>query len=186
MAFHHGPRAALLCKPPGRVFEAGEELMHWSEQRFTDAITDPHTIQEDCLLSRLMHAKSANGDELSHSYIAAELYDNLNAAQVTVAVTLTYIIYRLSCNNVWQSKIRSELRMLLGSSNGAPSLGEISNAPLLDAFIREVHRLHPGIGGHAERVVPAGGKVYNGIFISGGVSLCFLHLTGSSNPAVLS
>ena len=160
---------ASACLQP-ECLEADAQLMRWIEQKFAEAAADSATSNEDCLLNRLMQAKDVSGDALSQNYIVAELYDNLNAAQVTVAVTLTYIIYQFSCNHAWQSRIPNELRSIFDISNGLPSFAQINDAPLLDACIREVHRLYPGTGGHAERVVPKGGKVYNGVYIPGGVS----------------
>lgn len=160
---------AAALTPWSESFKAEEWLMRWSERRSTDAIADSETIKDDCLLSHMLQAQSANSKPLSKNYIAAELYDNLNAAQVTVAVTLTYIVYRLSINPAWQSKIRNEMQDIFAESSGAPSFSTINVAPTLDAFIREVQRLHPGTGGHAERVVPVGGRIYAGIFVPEGV-----------------
>ena len=152
---------------------ADVDLIRWNYDKVTEIIAGRRGAEdeEDTLLHRLLSAKNPDGTLLSLNYIASELYDNLNAAQVTVAVTLTYIIYHLSENPIWQIKICDEILGLPREVNGFPSFASINSAPILDAFIREVYRVNPGTGGHAERAVPDGGKMYSGIYIPEGVRL---------------
>jgi len=153
--------------------KADDDLMYWSYNRVTEIIADQKVVdgEEDILLCRLLNTKELDGSPLNLNYVHSELYDNLNAAQVTVAVTFTYIIYHLSGNSIWQRRIRVELLSLPCETTGLPSFASVNAAPLLNAFIREVYRMNPGTGGHAERVVPNGGKTYDGIYVPGGVSL---------------
>ena len=152
---------------------ADDDLCRWNDDTITDIIAERRATkgEEDTLLHRLLNERNPDGTPLSLAYIAAELYDNLNAAQMTVAITLTYIIYHISENPEWQTKIHDEIVGLPREVSGVPSFASIDSAPVLDACIREVYRINPGTGGHAERVVPDGGKVYDGIHIPGGVRL---------------
>lgn len=152
---------------------ADDDLIGWNHEKIADSIASSKAAEdeEDTLFRRLSSAKNSDGTPLSPNYIASELYDNLNAAQVTVAITLTYIVYHLSEHPMWQTKICDEMTDLMSKSEGFPSFASINSAPILDAFIREVYRINPGTGGHAERVVPEGGKMYNRIYIPEGVRL---------------
>ncbi|KAL5087892.1 hypothetical protein Trisim1_007301 [Trichoderma cf. simile WF8] len=53
-----------------------------------------------------------------HLYVAAEILDNINAAEATVAVTATYLVWRLTEHPEWQQKIRKELNELAVQENG--------------------------------------------------------------------
>ncbi|KAK0510419.1 hypothetical protein JMJ35_006851 [Cladonia borealis] len=163
----------LNCLPS--PLHADEDLMRWNYNKINDvlahsggATTD---VREDSLLHRLLNATNPDGKKLSLNYITSELYDNLNAAEITVAVSLTYIIYHLSENPKWQTRIREEILGLPCEVNGFPSFTSINSAPIMEAFIREVYRVNPGTGGHAERVVPSGGKIYDGIYIPEGIRI---------------
>lgn len=166
--------------------QANESLGIWSYDRASGVIASGRAIgegEEDTLMHHLMGAKNPDGTILSPKYVASELYDNINAAQATVAITITYILNRLSENPIWQTKICDEMISLPKEANGFPSFANINSGPMLDAFIREVYRVNPGTGGHAERVVPDGGKVYNGIHVPGGVRISFAKLLISLTSA---
>ena len=152
---------------------ADVDLIRWNYDKVTEIIAGRRGAEDEehTLLHRLLSAKNPDGTLLSLNYIASELYDNLNAAQVTVAVTLTYTIYHLSENPMWQIKICDEILGLPSEVNGFPSFASINSAPILDAFVREVYRVNPGTGGHPERAVPDGRKMYDRIYIPQGVRL---------------
>ena len=155
--------------------KAEEDLAQWSHERVTSVVNDIDSVvdKDNTLLYRLLDSKNKNGSPLTLKYIASETYDNLNAAQVTVAVALVYIIYCLSEHPAWQKRIRDEIAKLPNKMDGFPSFTCLNAAPLLDAFIREVYRMIPGTGGHAERVVPDGGRTYGDLYIPEGVSLLY-------------
>ena len=98
------------------------------------------------------------------------MLDNLNAAQMTVTVTLTYVLWNLARNPQWQVRIRQEIAALPVSEDGFPSFGDINKAPILEACIKESYRLNPISSGRAERVVPVG-KEYDGVFLPKAVSM---------------
>lgn len=130
---------------------------------------DEDVKKDHSLLARMLDVKDKDGHPLDLTYIASELFDHLNAAQETVAVTLVYASYHLGVHHDWQTTIREELKALPVQEDGLPSHAAIEAAPLLQAFLREVHRFNSPASGRAERYVPEGGREYNGIFLPEGV-----------------
>ena len=152
---------------PG-YFLADEKLASWCWQRTSQAMSSPTLNNSRSLLRHLLeaHQGSKTMEPLSHQYIAAEVLDNINAAEATIAVTATYLIWRLTENPQWQQKIREELRALPVQHDGSLSFAHVNGqAPSLDACLREVLRLHPASSGRGERIVPKGGYTFSGVFV---------------------
>lgn len=159
-----------------RGFLKGEDrLSDWNMEKLRSIIEDPENVDLDSLLGRLYMRKSEKGEPISIKWIAAEVLDNMHAAQTTVALALTYALWNLACEPKWQIKLRDELSALPRSENGMPRFADIDAAPMLDACIRESNRLNPLSSGHAERVVPAT-KAYQDVVIPAGVSILILGL----------
>lgn len=147
---------------------ADEKLASWCWQRTSQAMSDSNLKNSRSLLRHLLevHQGSKTMEPLNPQYIAAEVLDNINAAEATVAVTATYLIWRLTENPQWQQKIRKELRALPVQQDGSLSFAHVNDqAPSLDACLREVLRLHPASSGRAERIVPKGGCTFSGVFV---------------------
>ncbi|KAI9751216.1 MAG: hypothetical protein M1835_001251 [Candelina submexicana] len=168
----------LLSQISGTLFpslsylQAEDRLADWSYRRFTEAIRDPALSDPHTLLQRLLKIGHDQGDDktkaLDYKFIAAEVLDNINAAEATVAVTATYLIWRLSKHPWWQRRLRDELRALPIQKGGLPSFADINNhVPVLEACLREVTRLHPASSGRAERVIPYGGHTLSGVYVPG-------------------
>ncbi|KAI1744649.1 cytochrome P450 [Xylaria scruposa] len=148
---------------------ADEALASWCYSRFHSAINDPRAMQTHSLLRHLYEADdTSSGSENTPDlqYMAAEVLDNINAAEATVAVTATYLIWRLTEAPEWQRRIRAELSRLPVEEDGSLSFSHVNNhVPSLEACLREVYRLHPASSGRAERVVPLGGHNLSGIYL---------------------
>ncbi|KAL6693527.1 benzoate 4-monooxygenase cytochrome P450 [Trichoderma pleuroticola] len=105
-------------------------------------------------------------DEL---YVAAEILDNINAAEATVAVTTTYLVWKLTEHSEWQQKIRKELNALPVQENDLVAFADVnSQVPSLEACLREVYRLHPASSGRSEPVVPKGWRTLSNIYLPEG------------------
>lgn len=154
---------------------AEHQLEAWTQQRVAAASAVAGSVNDYTLLGRMKGVNDIDGKRMSSNYIAEELLDNTNAAQETVTVALTYIVYHLGRNPKWSSKIREELLALPKLADGYSSFANMHDTPILDSFIREVYRVNPGPSGRAERIVPAGGKNCAGFYLPGGVStfLCY-------------
>jgi cytochrome P450 len=151
-------------------WSAEDDLASWCKKRVLAALDDPRTMSSHCLLRHLVTRSSGHKARPSE-WITAEVLDNINAAEATVAVTTTYLIWRLSEATAveWQEKIRDEVAALPLQADGSPSFADIdSKVPSLEACLREVYRLHPASSGRAERVVPKGGHVLSGVYIPEG------------------
>ena len=150
---------------------ADKKLASWCQQRVSEAIDDPRLSKSRSLLRHLLETHEMRGSmtPLDHRYVAAEVLDNINAAEATVAVTATYLIWRLSGAPQWQLRIRKELTALPVQADGLIAFSDIdSKVPSLEACLREVYRLHPASSGRAERVVPQGGHDFSGVHLPEG------------------
>ena len=140
------------------------------EQKLQEHDEDPNKDDEYSLYRSMRHART-EGDHMSRNYMASEMFDHLKAGQQTTASTLTYTTWRLSRHPEWQGRLQSELRALDSDESGAVSLNDLENCPVLDAVVRETLRVHPAASGRQERVVPAGGRTYSGVYIPAGTTV---------------
>ncbi|KFY49056.1 hypothetical protein V495_00784 [Pseudogymnoascus sp. VKM F-4514 (FW-929)] len=162
--------AASIINQNPHFLTGEDKLEQWNTKKVADsaAVAQPGDNQST-LLGILRARKSKQGEPLPESWIKAELLDNLNAAQMTVTVTLTYVLWNIARNPEWQVRIREEISALPIQEDGFPSFGDINKSPIFDACIKESYRLNPISSGRAERVVPVD-KKYDGIFIPRNVS----------------
>ncbi|CZT20877.1 related to benzoate 4-monooxygenase cytochrome P450 [Ramularia collo-cygni] len=150
---------------------AHERLEAWCRERFFTALNDPLTFQSHSLIRHILRTEEHHVDkiEIDPQYVAAEILDNINAAEATVAVTATYLIWRLTEAPAWQRKIRTELISIPKQQNGSLAFSDVdSQAPSLEACLREAYRLHPASSGRSERVVPSGGHNFSGVYVHEG------------------
>ncbi|KAJ5307880.1 hypothetical protein N7476_008536 [Penicillium atrosanguineum] len=150
---------------------ADKEFESWCKQRTSAAIEGPCIFESQSLLRHLLEIRGNDGKKLplDRQYIAAEILDNINAAEATVSVTATYLIWRLTEAPEWQRNIRKELTALPVQPDGSLSFADLdSRVPSLEACLREVYRLHPASSGRAERIVPQGGHVLCGVYLPQG------------------
>ncbi|KAF2107837.1 cytochrome P450 family protein [Lophiotrema nucula] len=152
------------CSDEPGFLAADDKLADWNMKRVDAALSKPENIAVNSLLYVLSTAKTSDGLPLPKSWIAAELLDNIHAAQSTVALALTYVLWDLANCPEWQRRIRVELSSLPLNDDGLPAVSNLQSAPILDACITESSRLHPLSSGRAERVVPAN-RAYNGIVL---------------------
>ncbi|KAH7217161.1 cytochrome P450 [Fusarium oxysporum] len=126
-----------------RYLSADGKFPTWCEKKLFAALKDPRLNE-------------------THS----EVLDNIDAAEATIGVTATYLIWKLTEAPEWQDKIRQELSALPKQDDGCPSFADIdTRVPLLEACLRKVYRLHPSSSGKNERLVPLGGRTLTGVFV---------------------
>lgn len=170
---HRLARAVLSRLRGDRRFLAAEEdLTEWCTARISTTLRDADLDKdgdEDYLLKRLMLCRTKLGERVTTPWIYAEVLDNVSAAQATVAVALTYVLWNIARNSGWQDRVRQELAQLPCQEDGFPSFADINDAPVLEACVKESYRLNPLSSGRAERVVLVG-KEYDGVFVPAGVS----------------
>jgi hypothetical protein len=158
------------CSNKPDFFAADDKLADWNMRRVDAALRKPADMAVNSLLYVLSTAKTPDGEPLPKSWIAAELLDNIHAAQSTVALALTYLLWNLANCSEWQRRIREELSAMPLKEDGLSAFSILQSAPILDACITESSRLHPLSSGRAERVVPTA-RVFNGIVLPANVSL---------------
>ncbi|KAF5556506.1 benzoate 4-monooxygenase cytochrome P450 [Fusarium napiforme] len=151
-----------------RYLSTDEELPAWCQKKFFAALKDPQLHESHSLVRHLWELKEddAHDGPIDVAYMAAEVLDNIDAAEATIAVTATYLIWKLTEAPEWQDKIRQELFALPKQDDGYPSFPDIdTQVPSLEACLREVYRMHPSSSGKNERVVPLGGRTLAGVFV---------------------
>ncbi|KAH8426526.1 uncharacterized protein LDX57_004261 [Aspergillus melleus] len=169
--------AARISNWDTSPLEAERHLAEWTYDRVLRTLDGPNAGGFEslvCYLARKLglnlgsDAPQRSYDTHVHSlvrYISAEVLDNINAAEASVAATITYVIWYVSIHPEWQQRLRRELQALPVRSDGLPSFNDIDRAPVLDACLKEVYRLKPASGGRAERVIPAGGRVVSNVYV---------------------
>jgi cytochrome P450 len=151
---------------------ADDTLAVWCKEQFSAALEDPRVLRSPPLLRHLLKLKQNQPKEKSIDllYIAAEILDNITAAEAKIAVTATYLLWKLTESPAWQRRIRKELKALPRQNDGSSAFADVnSQVPSLETCLREVYRLHPSAGGKAERVVPPRGRTLAGTYLPGGV-----------------
>lgn len=92
----------------------------------------------------------------------------------TTSTTLTFLFWELAKHQMWQDKLREEIK---ASSDSAPTFQQLQDLPILEAVIEEALRLHPAAPASLPRETPAGGRELNGFFVPEKVRnmLLFVH-----------
>jgi cytochrome P450 len=159
------PKTLQLC------LTSEDELADWNWKTAQAATDNSATLEDYTLLNRLLALKEKEDSGFTFNYVAAEMFDNILAAEETVAVGLVYLSYHLAWYPEWQRRIRDGLRRLPLSSDGYPRFTDIDSFALLEAFMREVSRVNPGAGGRNERYVKEGGQTFKGTYLPQGARL---------------
>lgn len=96
------------------------KLADWNMRRVDTALRKPADVAVNSLPHVLSTAKMPNGEPLPKSWIAAELLDNIHAAQSTVALALNHVLWNLANCLEWQSQIREGFFALPLQVDGLP------------------------------------------------------------------
>ena len=113
----------------------------------------------------------------AHMWLSGDSRNLLVAGSSTIAAVLTFSCFHLCQEPLCATKLREELETLL-DTNGALSANILqTQAPYLNAFLKEVMRLHPPNGSGALRQSPPEGIYVGKRFIPGDVVLCVPHWT---------
>ncbi|KAF5973885.1 cytochrome P450 monooxygenase [Fusarium bulbicola] len=166
--FNHASLLLQRLSSRLRYLSADEEFPAWCQKTFSAALKDAQLNESHSLVRHLWELKEDNAHDgsIDVPYMAAEALDNIDAAEVTIAVTATYLIWKLTEAPEWQDKIRQELLALPKQDDGYPSFADIdTRVPSLEACLREVYRMHPSSSGKNERVVPLGGRTLARVFV---------------------
>lgn len=77
-----------------KYLSADKEFPTWCEKRLSTALKDPALSETHSLVRHLWELKQndTNKGSIDMPYIAAEILDNIDAAEASIAVTATYLI----------------------------------------------------------------------------------------------
>ncbi|KAI5459472.1 cytochrome P450, partial [Mariannaea sp. PMI_226] len=124
----------------------------------------------DDLFQRLLQDSKGQALQLPPGEIAAECATLMNAGTETTAAALTSTIFLLYTHSRVLQKLREEIDSAV-PGNQVPTYQVASNLPYLRACIEESLRVRPASSMGLPRIVPEGGRVIAGKFISGGVTV---------------
>ncbi|EXJ73420.1 uncharacterized protein A1O5_03180 [Cladophialophora psammophila CBS 110553] len=136
---------------------------------------------EGDIFSKLLKNGKGEGLNLSPGQILAECGVMMNAGTDTTTAALTNTIYLLYKHPKVLAKLREELDAA-GLCGVVPSYEAVAKLPYLRACIEESLRLRPASSMGLPRVVPQGGRVLAGEFISEGVTVSVPTYTLLRNP----
>lgn len=132
------------------------------------------------ILSMLLEAKHEDGAPMSDEEIRDELLTLLVAGHETTATSLSWAIHRLSVHGDVLRRVQDELRTAFGDGPVDPD--RMRELPYLEAFCKEVMRIHPVIPG-VGRLLMAPARI-GGVDLPAGVLVgCSIYLT-HMNPAI--
>lgn len=124
------------------------------------------------LLKRVL-AGDKTVQSMTDEEICAEIGSQMIGGTDTTSITLSYTVWELAKQPVWQEKMRQELRESgVRANSGVLRYADLEKLRLLDAVVTEGLRLHPAAPGSLPRVVPKGGARIGGIWVPQDVSTC--------------
>ena len=130
------------------------------------------------ILSSLLKADPMSSDETqAHMWLAGDSRNLLVAGSSTIASVLTFSCFHLCQDSTCATKLREELKPLQDAKGSFQARTLQTQAPYLNAFLKEILRLHPPNGSGALRQSPPEGIYIGKRFIPGNVVLCVPHWT---------
>lgn len=120
------------------------------------------------------------GKRLTVEEMAAEAVSLLFAGIETTAMVLTYLNWRLAKDAELYGKLLDELKSIMTASKlqevsegvlKLPEPSDIAKLPLLDAILKEVLRMYPGVVKPLPRIVPRGGITFHGFYLPAGTEI---------------
>jgi cytochrome P450 len=103
--------------------------------------SQPGSNHRNDLLSLLMGAMDEDGSQMTPKQLRDETMTLFLAGHETTALTLSWTWYLLGQNPAAQTRLREELRDVLGGR--PPEIADLARLPYLHAVINEVLRLYP-------------------------------------------
>ena len=161
-------------------------IMRMLEKTIQTQSSAPAPGETNPVVAPLLHSqllKKAKQEESSEPYeelmkrCASEMLDHIAAAHETFAITMTYLVYRLSLDPAMQTALRSELLTLNPpisdrfGEDKLPQADNIDNLPLLNAVLFETLRLHAAVPIRLPRHAPVGGMTMHGYYIPEGTTV---------------
>ncbi|KAM5540759.1 hypothetical protein V8D89_005403 [Ganoderma adspersum] len=122
------------------------------------ASVDPHTVLDK------LRAADARDPSRPALLSASECMDHLVAGIDTTGDALCFLMHHLSLPSASSRRVQDKLRAELQENAGAP----LDDLPYLEAVIKEGLRMFSPIPMSLPRLVPAGGRVVDGVSLPGG------------------
>jgi hypothetical protein len=131
-----------------------------------DEEEDSGEAAED-ILGTLLQEHAKKGDRFPAQWVLQIAITNFGAGHDTTTITLSAIMYHLASNPAVLARLRKELKDAdLGRDT--PYTEIVNRVPYILACVKEAIRLHPAIGFHLQRVVPASGASFSGHYLPAG------------------
>jgi cytochrome P450 len=143
-------------------------------------LSNPSPPVADDILSKLIMNNKGDPVGLCTRELLAECSVMMNAGTDTTTATLTNTLYLPTKHPVVFSKLRAELSAAVPEDVIVPSYDTLSKLPYLRPCIEESLRLRPASSFGLPRLVPKGGRMIAGHFISEDVNRLRSHLHSPS------
>ncbi|KZV94356.1 cytochrome P450 [Exidia glandulosa HHB12029] len=147
-----------------RIFAADPAMFALGEQMYDTA--GNLAAGADIVTMCKAYRDPMTGEPAPRAQIVTEAAVFIGAGTDSTSIALTYLAYELALTERFSEEIHKELAQL--SDAQSYDVDALKALPYLNAFIKEVLRVHGPAPGFFERVVPRGGAYLAGRFIPGG------------------
>ena len=135
------------------------------------------------IVSRILEVKRAHPDQVPDEAVVGYILTMLQAGPDSVSIMLCSIVYYLSKNRGFQSRLQKEMddaRLTYPAS-----WGKVQGLVYLNAVIREAQRIHPPASIPLERIVPLSGlELPNGRTLKPGMIVSMNSWTINQNEKI--
>ncbi|KAK7064986.1 cytochrome P450 [Favolaschia claudopus] len=119
-------------------------------------IDDKKVSDASTLVERLLKHLDTPNSGLDMDNLVMETVAHFIAGTETSSITLSYLLWQLTCSPEVTEKLQRELDEAMPDPHVIPDIGVLQELPYLDACIQEGLRVHGAVTPLLERVVPPG------------------------------
>jgi hypothetical protein len=185
--------AQTAALPQGRPgLDVGEEAKKPTASH-GDVSTDPNGEAEEdvCkddsgaedLLGTLINEHIKKGDRFPAQWVLGIAITSFGAGHGTVTTTLSGLVYNLAHNPTTLARLHKDLEDA-GVGRDTSYTEIVNRVPYMLACLKEAMRLHPAIGFHLQRVVPASGFSFSGHYLPGGTMVGASPIAVHHDPSI--
>ncbi|KZV99478.1 cytochrome P450 [Exidia glandulosa HHB12029] len=147
-----------------RIFTGDANMVNMAGQLYDSSSGNPE--DGDVISLCKSYKDPATGQGISRGQVIGEVATFLGAGTDPTSVALAYIAYNIARDETFAKELRAELAML--PDHVIYDIDVLKELPYLNAYIKEVMRVHGPAPTFFERIVPEQGAYLSGHFLPGG------------------